>query len=264
VIAFLNAEIIEFAEKRWRALGRGGFGHADDGEGFSVAEWDGDGLDDLIAAEFVERDAGEGGAHFEAREAGGFGGVFAGCEEQSAEAAAGPIRVDEDGADFGGVQSGIEKIGFANGGVVAAEEGFAFAPTAAGDDYFCGRAFRCFRYEIGLVCDELGVEAEDGAESAFDLGGRIVVGLEDADGGFNEGVESREVCGAGEADVKRACFGRVHPVNVTSKMPASEGRRYNCRCELLVLRNAYIEEGRFGKRPLQRRQENSYSSDEAT
>jgi len=35
-----------------------GFGHADDGEGFAVGERDGDGLDDLVAAEFVERDAG--------------------------------------------------------------------------------------------------------------------------------------------------------------------------------------------------------------
>src|SRR5256885_10140548 len=113
------------------------FGHADDGEGFAVGERDGDGLDDLVAAEFVERDAGEGGAHFEFGEAGGFGGVFASFEEQSAEAAAGPIGMDEDGADFGRVGGGIEKVGFAEGGVVAAEEGFAFAPTAAGDDGFC-------------------------------------------------------------------------------------------------------------------------------
>ncbi|HXJ45909.1 MAG TPA: hypothetical protein VNK47_04485 [Candidatus Dormibacteraeota bacterium] len=33
--------------------------------------------------------------------------------------------MDENGADFGGVGSGIEKFGFADGGVVAAEEGFA-------------------------------------------------------------------------------------------------------------------------------------------
>ena len=139
----------------------------------------------MVAAEFVERDAGEGGAHFEFGEAGGFGGVFAGFEEQSAEAAAGPIGMNEDGANFGGVGGGIEKVGFAEGGVVAAEEGFAFAPTAAGDDGFCGEAGGCFRYEIGLVGEELGVEAENGAEGAFDLCGSVVVGLEDADGGFD-------------------------------------------------------------------------------
>src|SRR6266404_9135518 len=114
-----------------------GLSHADDSEGFAVAERDGDGLDDAIAAEFVERDAGERGAHFEASEACGSGGVFASFEEQSAEAAASPVGVDEDGTDFGAVGGRIEKFRFANGGVVAAEEGFAFAPAAAGDDGFC-------------------------------------------------------------------------------------------------------------------------------
>jgi len=33
-----------------------------------------------------------------------------------------------------------------------------------------------------LVGEELGVEAENGAEGAFDLYGSVVVGLEDADG----------------------------------------------------------------------------------
>ena len=111
-----------------------GFGHADDREGFAVAERDSDGFDDLVAAEFIERDAGERGAHFEAREAGGFGGVFAGFEEERAEAAASPIGVDEEGADFCGIEFGIEEFGFADGGVVGAEKSFAFAPTAAGDD----------------------------------------------------------------------------------------------------------------------------------
>jgi len=178
------------------------FGHADDGEGFAVGERDGDGLDNLVAAEFVERDAGERGAHFELGEAGGFGGVFAGFEEQSAEAAAGPIGMDEDGADFGGVGGGIEKVGFADGGAVAAEEGFAFAPAAAGDDCFCAGGVGCFCYEISLVGEELGVEAENGAEGAFDLGGSVVVGLEDADRGFDECVEGGDVGLRGEADVE--------------------------------------------------------------
>ena len=179
-----------------------GLGHADDGEGFAIAKRDGDGFDDFVATEFVERNAGEGGAHFEAGEAGGFGGVFAGFEEQSAEAAAGPIGVDENGADFGGVGSGIEKFGFADGGVVAAEEGFAFAPAAAGDDGSCAGVAGCFRDKIGLVGDELSVEAKNGAESAFDLSGSVVIRLEDADRGFDEGVESGNVCLSGEADVE--------------------------------------------------------------
>jgi len=194
--------IAKFAEKRLVALTRRGFGHADYGEGFAVAEGDGNGFDDLVAAEFVERDTGEGGAHFEFGEAGGEGGVFAGFEEKSAESAAGPIGMDEDGADFGGVGGGIEKFGFADGGMVAAEEGFALAPAAAGDDGFCAVSVRCFGDKVSLVGDELGVEAENGAEGAFDLGRSVVVGLEDADGGFDEGVEGGNVCLSSEADVE--------------------------------------------------------------
>ncbi len=41
---------------------------------------------------------------------------------------------DEEGADFGGVVGGIEEGIFASGELIAAEESFAFAPSAAGDD----------------------------------------------------------------------------------------------------------------------------------
>ena len=42
--------------------------------------------------------------------------------------------MDEEGADFGGVAGGIEERVFALGELIAAEESFAFAPSAAGDD----------------------------------------------------------------------------------------------------------------------------------
>jgi len=179
-----------------------GLGHADDGEGFAIAKRDGDGFDDFVATEFVERNAGEGGAHFEAGEAGGFGGVFAGFEEKRAEAAAGTIGMDEEGADFGGVDGGIEEFGFANGGVVAAEKSFAFAPSAAGSNggFSCGVGG--FDDVIRLVGDELGVEAEDRTECAFDLRGSVVARLEDADGGFDEGVQNWNVCMRGETNVE--------------------------------------------------------------
>jgi len=51
-----------------------------------------------------------------------------------------------------------------------------------------------------LVADELGVEAEDGAERAFDLGRGVVLGLEAADGGFDEGVEGGSVGFLSDAD----------------------------------------------------------------
>jgi hypothetical protein len=178
-------------------LAREGFGHADDGEGFAVGERDSNWFDDVVAAAIVEEDTSKGGTHFEAIETGGFGGVFTSFEEQSAEAAAGPVGMYEKGADFCGVGLGIEEFGFTNGRVVAAEESFAFAPTAAGgDDVFRGW-IRGFDDVVGLVFDELGVETENGTESAFDLCRSVIVGLEDAHRPFDEGMEHGNVGGSG-------------------------------------------------------------------
>ncbi len=192
VRACLFARVRRNLREEW-ALWCGGFGHADDGEGFAVAEGNGDGLDDFIAAEFIERDAGERGAHFEAGETSGFGGVFAGFEEKRAEATAGPVGVNEEGADFCGVGFGIEEVRFADGGVVGAEKSFAFAPATAGGDYFFAGRICGFDDEISLIFDELGVEAENRAESAFDLRGSVVARLEDADGRFDQRVENGNV-----------------------------------------------------------------------
>src|SRR5580698_7970259 len=88
-------------------------------------------------------------------------------EDQGAQAAAGEGGMDEDGADFGCVDCGIEEFRFADVGVVAAEEGFAFGPSPAAckEDLTvrtCG-----FNEEIGFVADQLRVEAEDCAQGAF-------------------------------------------------------------------------------------------------
>ena len=189
------------------SCGWAGLGHADDGEGGAVRERDFDAFDDVIAAGQVERDAGESGSHFKAGKAGSTSGRFAGIEDFGAEAAAGPIGVNEEGADFGGIDCGIEEICFANGSVVAAEEGFAMAPAAAaGQDSGARRA--CFGDEIGAVGDELSVEAEERAERAFDLCWSVVVSLQAADGGFDQRVK-RGLIGVGgqaqgEADVRHA------------------------------------------------------------
>jgi hypothetical protein len=105
--------------------------------------------------------------------------------------------VHEDGADFGRVDAGVEQLGFADGSATGAEESFAFGPSAAG-----GQALMRFRigvesfgYEVGLVDEELGVEAEDGAERAFDLRGGVIAGLQATDGSFNQRVERGDVCG---------------------------------------------------------------------
>ena len=128
----------------------------------------------MVAASEVERDASEGGTHFEAGESGSAGGGFAGIENFGAESAAGPVRMNEESADFGGVSGGIEKFIFADRSVVAAEEGFAMAPTAAADDE-SGAGGVDLGDEVGAVGDELGVDAEKTAESAVDLVGCVIV-----------------------------------------------------------------------------------------
>ena len=66
---------------------------------------------------------------------GELGFVLAVVEDESAEAAAGVMGMDEDGADFCGVDGGIKESCFAAGAVVAAEESPAIAPAAAAGDY---------------------------------------------------------------------------------------------------------------------------------
>src|SRR6266478_1990442 len=102
---------------------------------FQVLDWD-------IPPGAEEFCTGEGGAHFEAAEAGRLCRVFTGFEEQRADAAASPRRVNEEGADFCGVPAGVEKIVLAVGPLVGAVERFALAPAAAADDE---RASGCFR-----------------------------------------------------------------------------------------------------------------------
>jgi len=175
--------------------------HFNDWKRFAVFEGDGDLFDGNVAFERVERDAGYGGAHFVFVEAGGAGGCFYVGEDEAAEALAGEGGVDEDGADFGGVGCWVEEFGFSDRGSVGAEEGFALGPASAAGQRYLAIGVCRFDDVVGLVADELGVEAEDGAEGAFDLGGGVVVGLQAADGGFDEGVEGWDVFVLGEADV---------------------------------------------------------------
>jgi hypothetical protein len=54
-----------------------GLRHADDGQRLAVAQRDFDWFDDVIATEFVKRNAGQSRTHFKTSETGGSGGVFA-------------------------------------------------------------------------------------------------------------------------------------------------------------------------------------------
>ena len=135
---------------------------------------------------------------------GELGFALAVMEDESAETAAGVMGMDEDGADFCGVASGIEEGRFAAGAVVAAEEGPAIAPAAAAGDNaglnVGPRGVKRLRDEVGPVIDELGVEPESVAECAFDLRGRVVVLLQFADGLLNQRAQSGNVSGCGDAD----------------------------------------------------------------
>ena len=152
----------------------------------------------MIATGKVERDAGERGSHFKTGKAGGARGGFAGVEDFAPEAAAGPIGVNEEGADFGGVDRGIEKIWFADGGAVAADEGFAMTPAAAADQH-SGAGGACLGDQVGAISDELGVETEQRAERAIDLFGCVVVSLQAAHRGFNQCTQRGLVVVSGQA-----------------------------------------------------------------
>jgi hypothetical protein len=86
--------------------------------------------------------------------------------------------------------------------MVAAEKSLAFAPAAAsGDDLFSGWR-EGFNDVVSLVGDELGVEAENGAEGTFDLCRSVVASLQDAHGRFDEGMKRGNIGVGGEADVE--------------------------------------------------------------
>src|SRR5580692_5820482 len=96
------------------------FHHLDDGQGLPVAEGDRVVLNFDVAFRFVERDSAQSCAHFESHETGGSGRIFTGLEDHAADAATGEFRMDEEGADFGGIVRGVEQGVFATGVLVAA------------------------------------------------------------------------------------------------------------------------------------------------
>jgi carboxymethylenebutenolidase len=104
--------------------------------------------------------------------------------------------MDEDGADFGCIDGGIEEFG--GDGldlVVSAVESLAATPAAAaGENRFVAIAGLRERQKIGSVGDELRVDSEDGGKRGFALRRRILI-LEAADGGGDELADARDVSG---------------------------------------------------------------------
>src|SRR5262249_22566243 len=123
----------------------------------AVVEGDFDAVEDTVAPGEVQGDAGEGGSHFKTGKAGGASSGFAGFEDFCADAAAGEIGMDEEGADFSGVGFGIKEFGFADVSAVGAEESFALAPAAAAGEVM-GAGGASFSDEVSAVRDQLRVE----------------------------------------------------------------------------------------------------------
>jgi len=171
--------------------------HLHDGQRLAIPERDGDAFDLDVAFEAVERDAGERGAHLEMTEAFYAGGVFDGGEDQRAETLAGEVGMHKDGADLGSVGYWVEQFGFTVGAMVCAEEGFAFGPSAAACQAL---PVEGFGDKISTICDELRVDAQDGAQRALDLRGRVVVCLQATYRSFNQLVQGADVGFRGEAE----------------------------------------------------------------
>src|ERR1700687_4365770 len=112
--------------------------------------------------------------------------------------------MDEESANFGGVMARVEEIVVAVGPLIGAVEGLALAPSTTGDDERLRRRFgwAMLDDQIGAVGNELGIDTEDGGQRAFHLRGRVILGLEAADGGVDERAEDGKVGEKGGADAE--------------------------------------------------------------
>ena len=95
--------------------------------------------------------------------------LLAAFEQQRPDAAAGGGRIDEEGANFRGLGSRVERRRIAIGSRIAAEQGRSEAPAAAP-----GQSIVFFGHKIGPIGKQLGIDAERAAQGAFDLRGPVV------------------------------------------------------------------------------------------
>src|SRR5262249_9374493 len=113
-------------------------------------------------------------------------------------------------------------------------ESLAFGPSAAACQPLAGKGFGD---KIGAICDELCVDAQNGAERPFDLCGRIVVRLQAAHRGFNQRVQGADVSFRGEAKNNfrlkghrhgRCYFGRTAIRSISTRAPRVPAGRTTC------------------------------------
>ena len=94
---------------------------------------------------------------------------LADLQQLAAETAAGPVGMDEEGADAGGLGLGVELLGAGAMIGVRTEQGLAPAPAAAGDRLAC-----VLGHPVGAVGDQAGVDPEGALQRRFDLGGGVL------------------------------------------------------------------------------------------
>src|SRR5687768_13472676 len=109
-----------------------------------------------VAGRAIEIDAGKRSHQLDPPEMRLADGFFAREQDCAAETAAGVARMDEESADACWFSAWVEQRVVSLACSVAAEKRLAFAPAATGND----RAL-LFGHEIGLIADQLPIDAED-------------------------------------------------------------------------------------------------------
>jgi hypothetical protein len=154
-----------------------------------------DGLPRQITAPLVEPDARQRGHQFEAGESRGTRVGLAALEDRPSEPAARMRGIDEEGADPGGIDTGIELRLIALGARIAPEERPPPAPSAARHD----EARLRHDDEVSAVANQGRVDTERPTERRFDLRRRVVRGAERADRARDEIGQGRLVGEMGSA-----------------------------------------------------------------
>ncbi len=171
----------------------GGFGaaqwldplfHANDGQRLAVGQWNFEIFQSSVAASLIERDAGEGGAHFKTSKACSLGRILTGLQDHGSDSTPRPCGMNEEGANLGGVVLRVEQRRLAASPLIAAIEGFAFAPAAASDDGWV-RFRDFFGNKISSIRNQLRVNPVNRRQRAFDLRGCVILRLQTTDRGVD-------------------------------------------------------------------------------
>ena len=141
-----------------------------------------------VAAGGIELDAGERRHEFHSRKSTGARFALAVFEQERADTAARVLRIDEKRANLRRLGAWIEHRGIAAGSRVAAEQGRPEAPAAASDEsaVFLG-------HKIGLIGQQLRIDAECAAQRAFDLRGPVVFRAQAPRGAGDQRFELRDI-----------------------------------------------------------------------